>query len=219
MRILAEKEVPLKAGILYSDDRSGTIALCEDESGRLYFFRAADLADAGSVPVPFNSTYVRYDQDRGEGLACGRNDGFVAVAFRGDPFSFRPLGLASQYPSSWLAGTWGCDWDPVGRRAYVAVASFGALEVIDYDSGRILDWGFAGFGIRAVIFDAQRRLVYMGAFPSGEVIAMDADTLAVVHRWFAGRFLRDLKLSRDGNSLLATSTLGVVRVPLPDVSG
>jgi hypothetical protein len=217
IRILAEKDLPLRAGILYFDDRSGTIALCEEEAEQLYFFRAADLGDAGSVPVSFNSTYVRYDQALGEGLACGVSTGerFVAAAFRGDPFSFRPLAAASRYPSSWLAGTWGCDWDPAERRAYVAVASFGVLEVIDYDSGLILDWGVAGFGMRAVVFDAQRRLVYMGSFPSGKVIAVDADTLAVAHRWFAGRFLRDLKLTRDRSALLATSTLGVVRIPLP----
>jgi len=111
--------------------------------------------------------------------------------------------------------TWGCDWDAVARRAYVAVASLGLLEVIDYDSGRIVNWRFAGLGIRPVAFDPQRRLIYAGTFLSGDVIAVDADTLEVVHRWFVGRFLRQLEISRDRRSLLATSTLGIVRVPLP----
>src|SRR5690606_30057456 len=84
----------------------------------------------------------------------------------------------------------------------------------DYDSGDVLDWRFTGVGIRPVVFDAQRRRLYLGTFLRGDVVALDADTLAVVDRWFVGRFLRQLELSADRQSLLATSTLGIVRIPL-----
>ncbi len=223
MRVLAEKQVPLRAGILYLDDQSDVVGLCEDEGTQIHHFRASDFTELGAVAAPFTSTYVRYDDALREGVACGAGRGaggaFSAAAFHGDPFSYRLLAPTSQHPSSWLAVTWGCDWDPAARRVYVAVASLGMLQVIDYDTGRIVSSRFVGPGIRPVAFDGQRRLIYVGTFLSGEVLALDADSLAVAHRWFVGRFLRQLEISRDRRSLLATSTLGIVRVPLAPAAG
>jgi hypothetical protein len=223
LRVLASTEVPLRAGILYLDDQSDVLGLCEDESTQIHQFGLSDLRERATVAAPVTSTFIRYDGERHEGVACGagRTAGtaFAAAAFRGDPFTFRFLAPASEHPSSWLAVTWGCDWDPRRRRVYVAVASIGLLEVIDYDTGRILASRFVGMGIRPVAYDAERRLIYVGTFLSGDVLALDADTLAPVDRWFVGRFLRQLELSRDRQALLATSTLGIIRIPLPPPAG
>jgi hypothetical protein len=35
-----------------------------------------------------------------------------------------------------------------------------------------------------------------------------------LRRWFAGRFVRDVRPTRDGSALLVASNLGVVRVQL-----
>ena len=222
IRPVAEVELPVKAGVLYFDDQENIIGLCEDDALQVYHLDAHDLKSLGSAPAPFTTNQVRYDQRSHEGIACAAmgpfrrigGQAFAAVAYRGNPFSYRPLASSAEYPSSWLAATWGCDWDPMARRAYVAVASLGLLETIDYDSGRILKRSFIGPGVRSVLFDPRRGLIYAGFFLSGDVIAIDEHSGAVIDRWFAGRFLRQLAFSRDQTSLLVTSILGIVRLPL-----
>jgi hypothetical protein len=224
-RPLAEANVPGKAAGIYVDDEADIVGVFEDDAERLHTLRASDLTFLGSQPAPFLPDAVHYDQQLRRGIACAAagpmlpidGQAFASVAFDGVPFSYRLLAPSSQYPSSWLAMTWGCDWDPSARRAYVAVATLGLLEVIDYDTGRILDRSFMGPGIRTVAFDAGRRRIYAAFFLRGDVIAMDLDNGAVVDHWFVGRFVRHIALSRDRNSLLATSNVGIVRIPLAAV--
>lgn len=211
-----------KVGLLYLDDGRDILGVFNDDGLQVYLLRASDFAPITTISAPFLPDAAHYDQASHQGIACAaigparQIDGntFVAVAFTGDPFTFRPLAPSSEYPSSWLAVTWGCDWDPSTRRAYVAIASFGLLVEIDYDSGRILRRIFIGPGARTVAYDAPRRRIYVGFFLSGDIIGVDADTGAVVERWFAGRFVRQAELSRDRSALLVTSSLGVVRMPL-----
>ena len=73
---------------------------------------------------------------------------------------------------------------------------------------------FVGFGARAVALDEPRGRVYVGNFFRGDVQALDLSTGREMARWFLGRYLRDLRLTRDGRFLLVTSTLGIVRVRL-----
>jgi hypothetical protein len=216
--------VPAKTATLYVDDEHDVIGLFTDQGDQMYRLRASDLAPLDPVPGPFAADQVYYDPQRHEGILCFaagplstiQGEAFSAVAFRGAPFAYRPLAPSSRYPSSWIAATWGCDWDPETRRAYVAVTNLGLLEEIDYDSARITRRAFTGFGIRSVAFDPVRRRIYGARFLSGDVIAIDADTGAVVDRWFAGRFVRYVTLARDKRALLATSILGVLRIPLPE---
>jgi len=46
------------------------------------------------------------------------------------------------------------------------------------------------------------------------VLAFDERSERIVDRWFVGRFSRWVMLTRDGNALLATGNLGIVRTPL-----
>lgn len=222
-RPLAEAHVPAGTATLYVDDADDTIGLFADDGRQVTRLRASDLSALEPAAGRFAADEVHYDRRLREGIICfaagpiGSIDGerYVAAAFKGVPFVARPLAPSSRYPSSWLAMTWGCDWDPIGRRAYVAIANLGVIATIDYDTGDVLHRSFAGFGIRTVALDRARRRVYAGVFLSGEVLAIDAETGRITDRWFAGRFIRYVTLARDGTSVLVASNLGIVRIPLP----
>jgi len=226
MRVLAERRFHDDTGEFYFDAAAGTIGVLFDQASGLVPVRASDLTDlAPGAPLParFNPGDIRYDGARGEGLFCfaagplfpegGR--AFASVAFGGAPYRHRLLAPSSSYPSSWVTFTWGCDWDPATRRAFVASANLGWLGVVDVDSGRYLARPFVGIGVRAVTWDPRRRVVYLGDFLRGEVFAVDPQSGRETGRWFAGRFVRQIVLARDGRGLLVTSTAGVVRIELP----
>ena len=225
LRPIAEAAVPAPTATLYVDDADDAIGLFSDDGRQVTRLRASDLAPLEPRPGRFAADEVHYDQRLHEGIICfaagpiGTVDGqrYSAVAFKGAPFVARPLAPSSRYPSSWIAMTWACDWDPIGRRAYVAIANLGLLERIQYDTGDVLDRSFVGFGVRTVAFDRARRRVFAGVFLSGEILEIDAETGAIMDRWFAGRFVRYVALSRDGAALLVASNLGIVRIPLPPV--
>lgn len=220
---LASARLPALIGGIYLDDQRDVVGVFEDDGLFVHRLRASDLEPLGRLPAQVLPDGVHYDQRSGQGIVCGglgplrRIDGqaYAGVAFDGEPFACRPLAASSHHPASWLAVTWGCDWDPVGRRAYVAIASLGLLLEIDYDSGRVLRRQFIGFGVRALELDLARRRLYAAFFLSGDVIAIDLDSGATVARWPTGRFVRQLALARDGNGLLASANLGIVRIPLP----
>ncbi len=226
-RPLAEAHLPGKVGAgVYVDDEHDSVGLFEDKGLLLYRFRASDLTPSPPVPAPFLPDAVHYDPSSHQGIACAalgplrRIDGqaFASVAFDGALLRYRPLAPSFQYPSSWLALTWGCDWDRAARRVYVAVASLGLLEEIDYDTGRILRRFHVGFGVRSLVLDTLRRRLYAGFFLSGDIVAVDVDSGAVVDRWSVGRFVRRVALSRERTALLAASNLGIVRIPLQSVA-
>jgi hypothetical protein len=222
LRPLAEVRVPESVGELYYDPSSDIVGLLSDEGEVMRPVRVSDGAVLDAVPAPIIPGDTRYDPSRGEGVVCfaggplKRLDGqpFLSVAFRGFPFSPRPLGGARHNPTAWLSMVWGCDWDPAARRVYVADATLGLLVVLDYDSGRVLRRIPIDFGMRYVTLDGDRGLVYLGNFLRGDVVALDLDSGAEVARWFVGRFVRHVALTRDRQALLATSNLGVVRIPL-----
>ena len=220
---LASTRLPALIGGIYVDDQRDVLGVFEDDGLFVHRLRVSDLSPLGRAAAPVLPDGVHYDQRSGKGIVCGalgplrRLDGaaYAAVAFDGEPFAPRPLAAAGAHPSSWLALTWGCDWDPDRGRAYVALASLGLLLEIDYDSGRILDRRFIGFGVRAVELDLARRRLYAAYFLSGDVVALDLDSGATVARWPTGRFVRQLTLTRDGSGLLASANLGIVRIALP----
>lgn len=222
---LAQVELPMKAALFYLDETRDVLGLSEDEGRHVYLRRVADLSPLRTVPGPFINEHIRYDARRNEGVICASGGSafaggrFPAAAFTGLPFAYRPLAPSTRHPTSLLAATWGCDWDPVSRRVYVAVASLGVLQELDYDSGALRRAIPIGPGARPVVFDAARRLVYVAFFLEGTVLAIDPASGATVARWPAGRFVRSLALARDGQALLAASNLGLVRIPLPEERG
>jgi hypothetical protein len=209
---------------MYLDDARDLIGAFDDEGLEVYLLRASDLCSLGRVAAPLLPDGSHYDQGRHQGVACAGfgpmhrigGQAYAAAAFDGEPFSCRPGAPSSRYPSSWLALTWGCDWDPTTRRVYAAVASLGPVEEIDYDTGAMLRRFPMGLGIRSLAFDARRKRFYAGFFLSGDIVAVDIESGARVAHWSAGRFMRYVTLSRDERSLLVTSNLGSVRIPLRD---
>ena len=164
--------------------------------------------------------YVAWDKRRFEAARLDPRDypGAAAlVAFRGHPFQVRGLAPSSEYPWAWLSIVWGCEFDPVARRAWAAVADLGLLLTLDYDSGAVLDRRFIGMGMRSMALDAARHRLYVANFLRGDVVSYDLGTGAEAGRWFAGRFVRGLRLSRDGRSLWVGSNLGVLSISLEAV--
>ncbi|MDX2167128.1 MAG: hypothetical protein SF182_08700, partial [Deltaproteobacteria bacterium] len=219
---LARVLVPESSGELFYDPRGDLVGLLTDEGEVMRPVRLSDGAVLDAVPAPIIPGDVRYDAAQREGVICFAagplrsldGEPFLSVAFRGDPFAIRPLGGG---PSAWLSMVWGCDWDAHARRVYVADASLGLLDVVDYDSGAVLRRIPIEICIRYVARDPQRGLLYLANFLRGDVVALDVDAGRVVRRWFAGRFVRGIELSRDRQALLVTSNLGVVRIPLADL--
>jgi len=185
-----------------------------DECGPILSFRGSDFATRPALPVADCPGATIYDAARNEGVMCGGMMGFVA--FRLDPWRHRIIGRKNN-PSGRLWLSWGCDWDPVGRAVYALVPNLGILAVIDYDTGMVRQTHFVGFALRTVAFDAPRHLVYLSDFLGGDVIAIDANTGNEVNRWFAGHYLRELRIARDGKKLLTASNLGIVRIDLEDL--
>lgn len=222
LRPLAEVRVPESVCEPYYDPRADIVGLLSDEGEVMRPVRLSDGAVLDAVPAPIIPNDLRYDASLGEGVVCfaagplRQLDGapFLSVAFRGYPFVARPLGSGRHNPTAWLSMVWGCDWDPAARRVYIADASLGLLQIVDYDSGAVVRRIPIEFGIRYVKLDDERRLLYLANFLRGDVVALDIDSGAEVGRWFVGRFVRHVELSRDRRSLFATSTVGVVQIPL-----
>lgn len=220
------RAVLAQGGNFYVDPASDRLGEFGDEGRVLDFLRASDFAPLEQgLPASFlGPDFIRYDPQRHEGVACSASgplrtlDGQapLAVAFHGVPFSARPLAPSSRYPSSWLSLSWGCDWDPERSHVFVAVSTLGQIATIDRNSGDILDRAFVGFGVRPVTYDPQRNVLYAGNFLRGDVLAFDVATRRVKRRWFAGRFVRDIELTRDGAGILVTSNAGIVQIDLGD---
>ncbi len=220
LTLLAEHPMQDTVSEGYYDPRNDVLGLFDRECKQVDLMRASRLgAVADAAPLPAGLGESHYDSVRGEGVICLANGpvalvgnpAFLAVAFRGFPFSYRALG-ASSAPLLWASFGLGCDFDPEVRRVYVGVATTGLLATIDYDSGEVLRWSFIGFGIRSMVLDRLRHRLYGVSFPDGHLTAIDTDTGRPVGRWFVGRFPRGVALSRDGRSVLVASSFGVVRV-------
>ena len=226
LRVVEEIHTDASTGEGYYDEAADEIGLLEDHCSGLTRIRASDLSSLPQVAAPFCPGEAHYDQATHEGILCfapgplaplidGGEAGYLSVAFHGHPFSFRLLGHAPWSPWTHAALVWGCDFDPAARVAWVPIASLPFTAVIDYDSGRITDTWWTEPGMRSVVFDPTRQRVYMANFLRGEIVAVDAASGRERQRWFVGRFTRYVTLSRDRQALLATSNLGVLRIPLP----
>jgi len=222
---LAEIDLDLPSVHMFLDPLTDTLGVLFDRGVGMLPLRASDLSrNAPLVELPLCAADVYYDAERGEGLICYspslalslRGEAAAVVAFTGRPFAARGLATSRDYPWMWLSAVWGCGFDPVARKAWAAIADLGLLLRLDYDTGRIEQARFLGFGMHAMVVDGARNRLYVARFLSGEVLALDRDTGTEVGRWFGGRFVRGLRLSRDGRSLWVGSNVGVLRIALDD---
>ncbi len=197
----------------FYEPRNKTLYLFTDSMRRVYraaipgFERLEPIEEPGLCP-----SEMHYSVAQGLGVAC---HGPTGAALQGDPFKVRyfsenATSLLDRIPSA----TWGCNWNPESKKVYTTLPNLGLLVRIDFDSGRIEKRWPIGFGMRSVEYDRARGRVYVTDFLRGWVLAFDEATERVVERWFVGRFARWVRLTPDGRSLLATSNLGIVRIPL-----
>lgn len=221
--VIAETSTPESLGDLYYEPAVDRLYGFTDEGFEVLPFVASSMERLPSIEVPLLPPgAVRYDASRSEGIICSaggpftqiEGEAFMSLATRGDPFEVRPLGTGALALATM---TWGCDWDPVARRAWVAIPNLGLIATIDYDTGALLRTDFVGFGIRSLTYDGARRRIYATSFLAGFVAALDGATLDEVDRWWVGRFPRAATISRDGAALLVGTNLGVVAIELQGV--
>ncbi len=212
IEILATHWFEEMVGDGFYEPRNSTLYMFSDRMNGIHRATLPDFERAPTLPPErFAPGELHYDPVAGEGVACGSP---LGAAIRGEPFSLRKFAADSSSPLDKLSVTWGCDWDQAARKVYVTIPNLGLLARVDYDSGRVEQRWFVGFGRRSVAYDRQRGRVYFTDFLRGEVLAFDPTTGRTEERWFVGRFSRWVRLTRDRQSLLATSNLGIVRIPL-----
>lgn len=213
LEILAENWFDELVGEGFYEPRNSTLYMFSDRTNgihpaRLPSFELLPMIESGLAPGE-----VHYDRQRGEGVACGYG---LGTAIRGAPYSQRYFIAANSMPWDKISLTWGCDWDPLAGKVYATIPNLGLLNRIDYENGLIEKRWFVGFGMRSVAYDKARGRVYFTNFLRGEVYAFDEAAERIVDRWFVGRFSRWVRLTVDGDALLATGNLGIVRIPLTD---
>ncbi len=225
LTLIAEHPMRYSVSEGYYDPQHDILGLFDQEQRQVDLVRASRFTGEDPIPLRTGIGESHYDRVHGEGIIClangllGMREGnpFLAVAYRGFPFSSRRLG-SSSVPLAWASFAMGCDFDPETRRAYVGVATTGLLATIDYDSGEVLRWSFIGIGTRSMVLDRRGHRLYGVSYPDGNLREVDIDTGRTARQWFIGRYPRGVSLARDGQSILATSTLGVVRVRPDDRS-
>lgn len=212
LSLLAEHWYEDKFGEGFYEPRNRTMYLFSDDMDGVHPVRLPEFERLARIPIAwFLPGETRYDPVAGEGVACG---GQAGAAIRGAPFELRRFADSSPAWIDKLALSWGCDWDAATRKVYATVPNLGTLNRIDYQGGQTERRWWIGFGMRSVAYDRVRRRVYFTDFLRGEVLAFDERAEKIVARWFVGRFSRWVRLTRDGNALLATGNMGVVRIRL-----
>jgi hypothetical protein len=212
LQVLATHWFDEQIGDGFYEPRDSTLYMFSDRMNGVHRAVLPSFESLPTIPIEFFTPgTLYYDPVAGEGVACASP---LGVALRGAPFAARYFVNAKSSVLDKVSMSWGCDWDPAARKVYAAIPNLGLLDRIDYDSGRVDERWFVGFGRRSVAYDATRRRVYLTDFLRGNVMALDEASGRVVGRWFVGRFSRQVRLTRDGRALLASSNLGIVRIPL-----
>ena len=222
LRVVATRDFPTAAGGGYYDPGYDLLAVGSELQG-FDFLHPGDLTVA-SEPMrgEVQGGEIHYDAGRHAGILCHSigpfmpidGHGYLSLAFTGLPFTLRRIGPTERYPWAWLTAVWGCDWDPQAGVVYAAIANFGFVVPIDYDTGLVLPgpYPFIGPGARVVVFDKARRRLYISKWSSGDVLAVSIDSGVVLRRWFGGRWIHGLSMSRDQRSIFLTGNLGIVRI-------
>ncbi len=222
LRVAAVRHFPTAAAAGYYDPGYDLLAIFSESQG-FDFLHPGDLTPAGEpLRERVEAGQIHYDARRHAGVLCQsigfgyRVDGqaFLSLAYTGWPFQLRRLGPSERYPWAWVTAVWGCDWDPDASIVWIAIANLGIVVPIDYDTGSLLPgpYPYIGIGARTVLYDKPRRRLYISKWTTGEVLAISIDSGEILRRWFAGRWVRGLAMSRDQRSILLSANVGLVRI-------
>jgi hypothetical protein len=110
-------------------------------------------------------------------------------------------------------GSWGIDVDPDADVFYVSEFFFGYVFKVDSTSMRVVKWTYLRPGIRSVVFDSKRKLIYVGDYYFKDIFVLDQDLNKVGILRSNGRVTL-MRLSKDCDSLYTVGWRGVFRVDL-----
>jgi len=127
---------------------------------------------------------------------------------------FHPDTRRVKFPLS-FAGT-GVSLDEKRRRVYVSNAVSGRVLAVDRRTFKTAGSIAALPGIRPVLVDGSRELIYVGNMLSPYLRVYDFDH-RLVARVFVGRNCRTLYLTPSTNRLLAGTSLGVLEVKVDEI--
>jgi hypothetical protein len=219
LEILPTLDLDEKVVSGWFDAPSGTLGVYCDEARWMHVIDARSLVEVERRPSPLLPDAIRWNAAAREGVACFasgplfplQGKPYAAVAVSATPWQERRLGGGAW---SWLALSWGCDWDRERGDVHAAIPTLGVVATLGFRDGEVKDFTWTGLGYRGVGFDARRRRVYVSNFLRGDLIALDADGGGIVRRWYVGAFVRGLLVAHDSRYLLAASNVGVVRIDL-----
>lgn len=109
----------------------------------------------------------------------------------------------------------GAGADFATRRLFLASTFTGRLHVIDLKTFSPVRSLYLGTGLREVLVDNRRNLLYVGNFITGKLLVMDLKNLKLLREFYLGDKLRALTLSPKSNILFAASVYGIFRVEQP----
>ncbi len=134
--------------------------------------------------------------------SCGRFDLYGAQG--GEPLSQIGLrrGLVPPFP-------FGCHFhrltgDPERGKAFVSYLDTGRVYRVDGRTGALEAEAHVGYGVRDLTWDARNRILWVSNYVSGELLAVDPDSLAVRGHVQVGRRIRSIEPSLDGRRVYVT---------------
>jgi hypothetical protein len=182
---------------MVADDPSGVVLIDADA-----------LTLIAHAPYPEANTALVVDAERGR-LVHLTNQGTVRLL---DRFSLAAL------KSKRVAGRLYFNAAIDTRRDEIVVDSMasGRLFALDRDTLATKRKGRSDRGLRHLVYDGKRDLLYAGNFFTGAVVALAADDFAERARWVVGPRPRWMELSDDGDTLRVASGAGGITIGLPD---
>ena len=120
-----------------------------------------------------------------------------------DPSQFK-IGVPGTY-------SWGNDLDPAGNHLYITDFFLGRLTKADADTMKVEKSRLLQPGLRPVVYDPKRKLIYVGSYHSKDILVLDEE-LETLGRFLSAGTTRDMYLSQDRQTLFLGGMGGIYAV-------
>lgn len=100
------------------------------------------------------------------------------------------------------------------QKIYVTDMLWGKVRVLDEKTLSLEHEIPLQFGLRCATLDAERHLLYVGNYISGEITAINTDTLKVKQKFFVGSRIRKIYITPRTKRVFAVSGFGVFELKL-----
>jgi hypothetical protein len=192
---------------LLPDGKGGRRLYVVSEGGVHIYQLNPDTLEMLEYAAPFVTIQMDTVIDARRNALYGATFGpWLAVRFNLDnPLYYRRAALG--------IGSWGLDRDPLKNELYVSDFFLGRITKVDAQSMAVLRSRTFWPGWRSVVFDPQRRLVYVGNYFFPRVLVLDENLKqrAVLQTHGA---VRNLVLSADQNTLYVACLGGLFAIDL-----